>query len=299
MTPETQPVGVGSGLGLGASTEPGPDDPGDERDAALARAKAAASTEPGPDDPGDVRPVGGRAACRVASTEPGPDDPGDKREYQRRRRLKALQRSRGRMTPETTTTRSSARPSSSSASTEPGPDDPGDAEYHGTTPRYLLYGASTEPGPDDPGDTKGKRWVGTFDTQLQRSRGRMTPETVSRDRRRGHDDLDGASTEPGPDDPGDTVLRLGKGPVQPRPLQRSRGRMTPETPARHGSRGPAGGLLQRSRGRMTPETPHPRSWMTQSKLKLQRSRGRMTPETPARRGGAADALRSFNGAGAG
>ena len=61
--------------------------------------------------------------------------------------------------------------------------------------------------------------------QLQRSRGRMTPETAlgCRFARAGGF----ASTEPGPDDPGDPP------PVKPPPkdrrLQRSRGRMTPET----------------------------------------------------------------------
>jgi len=62
-----------------------------------------ASTEPGPDDPGDLferLPVA--AAVAHASTEPGPDDPGDEREYSDTLlTFLLLQRSRGRMTPVT------------------------------------------------------------------------------------------------------------------------------------------------------------------------------------------------------
>ena len=55
MTPETRPPEAGRRADRGrASTEPGPDDPGDHGDVlAVAAEWAAASTEPGPDDPGD------------------------------------------------------------------------------------------------------------------------------------------------------------------------------------------------------------------------------------------------------
>ena len=68
----------------------------------------------------------------------------------------------------------------------------------------ATHHASTEPGPDDPGDLVGREGPHGEVCRLQRSRGRMTPETS--DER--FDVLradQGASTEPGPDDPGDAV----------------------------------------------------------------------------------------------
>ncbi len=111
-----------------ASTEPGPDDPGDPPRPApnpwarsrLQRSRGRmtpettlapeghgrrrqASTEPGPDDPGDAQNRGGHLRRVLASTEPGPDDPGDAPYAYRPGGIAALQRSRGRMTPETRT----------------------------------------------------------------------------------------------------------------------------------------------------------------------------------------------------
>ena len=63
-------------------------------------------------------------------------------------------------------------------------------------------------------------------TRLQRSRGRMTPETGCVDAEKAHGGAN-ASTEPGPDDPGDHAP--GSMPMDVPTLQRSRGRMTPET----------------------------------------------------------------------
>ena len=109
-----------------------------------------------------------------------------------------LQRSRGRMTPETSLP--PRRWGERQASTEPGLDDPGDRVYNASGGRGS--GASTEPGPDDPGD-----W----------------PSPAHHYRR-------SASTEPGLDHPGADGDSLSVG--APTALQRSRGRMTPET-ARH------------------------------------------------------------------
>ena len=87
---------------------------------------------------------------------------------------------------------------------------------------------------------------------LQRSRGRMTPETDSR-APRDPDERFWASTEPGPDDPGDRGLR----PV-PRSRRTASTEPGPDDPG--DSRLPliappvSSALLQRSRGRMTPET---------------------------------------------
>jgi len=102
MTPVTRLAGVQCGLSVQASTDPGPDDPGDTS-TTVARVRwreelqrirgrmtpvtaaalhelggvDAASTDPGPDDPGD-RGAGTVAAELLdASTDPGPDDPGD------------------------------------------------------------------------------------------------------------------------------------------------------------------------------------------------------------------------------
>ena len=67
----------------------------------MSRLSGVASTEPGPDDPGDFTEGVGAGPQAHASTEPGPDDPGDTAS-----RMSAgvgvtpLQRSRGRMTPE-------------------------------------------------------------------------------------------------------------------------------------------------------------------------------------------------------
>ena len=47
----------------------------------------------------------------------------------------------------------------------------------GRSPLLSPRLASTEPGPDDPGDTKLSARSETKRSGLQRSRGRMTPET--------------------------------------------------------------------------------------------------------------------------
>ena len=51
-----------------------------------------------------------------------------------------------------------------------------------TRDQYYAAGqaqaASTEPGPDDPGDLRAERVTLDLDLSLQRSRGRMTPETM-------------------------------------------------------------------------------------------------------------------------
>ena len=63
----------------------------------------------------------------------------------------------------------------------------------------------------------------------------------------------GASTEPGPDDPGDMSVSLLDGP-QWLELQRSRGQMTPGTNSSPSLRPMSPWTLQRSRGQMTPGT---------------------------------------------
>ena len=111
-----------------------------------------------------------------------------------------LQRSRGRMTPETCGAGVSAAPEVEGASTEPGPDDPGDSKEEVRALREeLLQRSRGRMTPETITRTEGIWTSGIF--SLQRSRGRMTPETCpdrGGDAPRSH-----ASTEPGPDDPGD------------------------------------------------------------------------------------------------
>jgi len=106
---------------------------------------------------------------------------------------------------------------------------------------------------------------------LQRIRGRMTPVTQAPRSARGARRR--ASTDPGPDDPGDED-RVFEGLPPDEALQRIRGRMTPATEISGWSMRPLSS-------------------------RLQRIRGRMTPVTPRDDGGARRAIGGFNGSGAG
>ena len=112
----------------------------------------------------------------LASTEPGPDDPRDGAENLHGARVCRLQRSRGRMTPETDV-ESSLTPEAGAALQR------SRGRMTAETPPPSLRGmrprpASTEPGPDDPGDVSPTNVVTGTSRVLQRSRGRMTPETA-------------------------------------------------------------------------------------------------------------------------
>jgi len=116
----------------------------------LARAHRAAvvtaSTDPGPDDPGDgLRRRGGHREDLLASTDPGPDDPGDMGGPATVADVTLeLQRIRGRMTP-VTAHRVALFDARRRASTDPGPDDPGDpilpVEHGLWRPRFNGSGA--------------------------------------------------------------------------------------------------------------------------------------------------------------